>query len=103
VMYLGRIVEIATTSDLFSHPAHPYTRALIESAPRMSFSDGGEAPALRGEPPSPVDLPSGCRFHPRCPFAQQECLSTDPALEGYRHEHEVACIFAGRLWPREIE
>jgi oligopeptide/dipeptide ABC transporter ATP-binding protein len=103
VMYLGRIVEVAPTSDLFSHPAHPYTRALIESAPRMTLTGRSQAPALRGEPPSPVNLPSGCRFHPRCGFAQQECLSTDPMLEAYGREHEVACIFAGRLEPRAIE
>ncbi|MGP5165103.1 ABC transporter ATP-binding protein [Arthrobacter rhombi] len=102
VMYLGRIVEIAPAEDLFASPQHPYTKALIASVPRMRPQDMEQPPALEGEPPSPIDLPTGCRFNPRCAYAQPSCLVEDPALEEVGDEHEAACLFAGKLQPRSI-
>ncbi|MCW4456830.1 ABC transporter ATP-binding protein [Microbacterium sp. MPKO10] len=97
VMYLGRIVEVADTDELFARPQHPYTRSLIASIPRMSGDSVNAAELLEGEPPSPIDVPAGCRFHPRCPVAVDACRSTDPALRtvpagALSGAHEIACI-----------
>ncbi len=90
VMYLGRIVEEAAAESLYREPLHPYTKALIASAPRPS--PGAPAPlALRGEPPSPTSPPTGCRFHPRCPEADGECARLDPALLSAGGGRRVAC------------
>ena len=97
VMYLGRIVEVADTEELFSNPRHPYTRALIDSIPRMSAESVNEAFVLEGEPPSPFDVPSGCRFNPRCPYATDACRTTDPALESVAPGHLSACIRSSEL------
>lgn len=97
VMYLGRIVEVAETAELFRNPRHPYTRALIDSIPRMSAGSVTEAFQLEGEPPSPFDVPSGCRFNPRCPYAVDACRTTDPALETVAPAHLSACIRASEL------
>ena len=80
VMYLGRIVEIADTAEIFSNPRHPYTRALIDSIPRMSADSVTDPFEVEGEPPSPINVPSGCRFHPRCPVAIDRCRTEDPGL-----------------------
>ncbi|GAA1908529.1 ABC transporter ATP-binding protein [Lapillicoccus jejuensis] len=80
VMYLGRIVEVADTAELFARPRHPYTRALIDSIPRMTHTNRPERFQLEGDPPSPYDVPPGCRFAPRCALATDECRATDPAL-----------------------
>jgi oligopeptide/dipeptide ABC transporter ATP-binding protein len=103
VMYLGRIVEVAPTGQLFARPAHPYTQALIASVPRIRARDLDRPPAIEGEPPSPIDLPSGCRFNPRCSYAQPPCLTDDPVLEPVADGHSAACLFAGRLQPRSID
>ena len=79
VMYLGRIVEIAETAEIFSNPRHPYTRALIDSIPRMSAESVDRSFEVEGEPPSPINVPSGCRFNPRCPVAVDRCRTEDPA------------------------
>ena len=94
VMYLGRIVETAGRDDLFSDPRHPYTRALLASAPRL-HQRGLVHPEVQGEPPSPVDVPQGCPFHPRCPIAQEVCHHDDPFLRPVRpgDDHRVACHF----------
>jgi oligopeptide/dipeptide ABC transporter ATP-binding protein len=97
VMYLGRIVEVADTAELFSNPRHPYTRALIDSIPRMSAESVNEAFVLEGEPPSPFNVPSGCRFNPRCPYATDACRTTDPALESVAPGHLSACIRSSEL------
>ena len=103
VMYLGRIVEVSPTSELFTSPQHPYTQALIASVPRMRPRDLDQPPALEGEPPSPINLPSGCRFNPRCAHAQAICLSDDPPLVDVSIGHAAACLFAGRLQHRSID
>jgi len=96
VMYLGRIIEVAPTEALFADPRHPYTAGLLAAIPRMTARDEGEAPAVRGDPPSPLRLPTGCRFRTRCPMAQRICAEQDPALATSRTdpEHSAACHFA---------
>jgi len=103
VMYLGRIVEVADVEEIFDNPRHPYTRALIESIPRMHRSRLRQ-PAVTGEPPSPIDLPPGCRFAARCPAARDRCLTDDPALRILQADdpHEVACHFAEELQPLPV-
>ncbi len=93
VMYLGRIVEKGPKRAIFDHPAHPYTRALIESAPVKHPRLRGSAPPIKGETPSPVNPPAGCAFHPRCPFAIEACKAAVPALQQHgTPDHLVACI-----------
>jgi oligopeptide/dipeptide ABC transporter ATP-binding protein len=91
VMYLGRIVEYAETEALFKDPLHPYTKALFAAAlPADPDAPGGEF-VLTGEVPSPINPPSGCHFHPRCPYAKPECSHVDPAPKAVAADHEVAC------------
>ncbi|BCJ99308.1 ABC transporter ATP-binding protein [Anaerocolumna chitinilytica] len=94
VMYLGRIVEIADAKELFTNPIHPYTKALVSAAP-VPDPDvrDRERLVLKGEIPSLNHVPSGCHFHPRCPFAREECRVTDPALLAVPNQngHHVAC------------
>ncbi|GAA0988158.1 dipeptide ABC transporter ATP-binding protein [Acrocarpospora macrocephala] len=91
VMYLGRVVEAGPTQELWSSPAHPYTRALISAVPR---ADGaGVLPVeLPGDVPDPARPPSGCRFHPRCPLARPECSRDDPPLVVLRDGRSAACV-----------
>ena len=79
IMYLGRIVELAPTAELYATPNHPYTRALFESVPRVGAGRKDFRP-ISGEIPSPLHPPSGCHFHPRCPFAGPRCRQESPAL-----------------------
>jgi oligopeptide/dipeptide ABC transporter ATP-binding protein len=101
VMYLGRIVELADTAELFRHPRHPYTRALIDSIPRMSAQSVNDAFELDGEPPSPYNIPAGCRFHPRCALASDICRQNDPPLipvgPTRAEPHVSACLKADEL------
>jgi oligopeptide/dipeptide ABC transporter ATP-binding protein len=98
VMYLGRIVEIGETQAILHNPLHPYTQALLSVSPVPNPRQRRERIILQGETPNPIDLPPGCRFHPRCPIAQAACRETDPALEQIDEGHEVACLVAqGRL------
>ena len=95
VMYLGRIVETAPTAELFNNPRHPYTQGLLKAVPRLVPGRASQAPAMVGDPPSPIDPPTGCRFHPRCPLAQPVCSVDDPQLAAGNDEpHLAACHFA---------
>lgn len=91
IMYLGRIVESASTEDIFSDPRHPYTKALLAEAPRLDQRRREFAP-IEGEIPSPLDPPSGCTFHPRCPVATAECRTTVPELKAGCGGRETACL-----------
>ncbi len=98
VMYLGRIVEIAPRRSLFAGPAHPYTRALVAAVPRLGRGKRrpGTAPRTAGEPPDPIAPPPGCRYHPRCPFAEEICRREAPALAPAPRRdaaHRAACHF----------
>lgn len=92
VMYLGRIVEIGPTLDILRKPQHPYTIALLSVAPVPNPRQRHERIILQGETPNPVDLPSGCRFHPRCPVTQPHCEKIDPQLRQVPAGHQVACL-----------
>jgi len=94
VMYLGQIVELAETEELFADPLHPYTRALLSAIPVPDPERRRERILLPGDVPSSVDPPSGCRFHPRCPVAEGRCSSDAPELIS-RDGHPVACHLAG--------
>ncbi|MEZ5833992.1 MAG: ABC transporter ATP-binding protein, partial [Dongiaceae bacterium] len=83
VMYLGSIVELAETESLFNAPAHPYTEALLKAAPELDPARRSVIDAVRGELPSPLAIPSGCPFHPRCPYVMDRCRSEQPALKSY--------------------
>ena len=91
VMYLGRIVEEGPARDVVDNPQHPYTRALISVVPRRDPNDKHREQILQGETPNPVDIPAGCRFHPRCPIGDESCLAVDPQLMG-EGAHRAACI-----------
>ncbi|MCA9534092.1 MAG: ABC transporter ATP-binding protein [Myxococcales bacterium] len=92
VMYLGRVVEIARSEDLYGHPRHPYTQALLASAPVPDPSRRREHPPLKGDVPSPLDPPAGCTFHPRCPLAEPGlCDKSVPPLVQLGVKHQVAC------------
>ena len=93
VMFLGRLVEVGTTEEIFASPRHPYTMFLISAVPRPDpHQRNRERPMLVGDIPSPMNLPSGCRFHTRCPYAQAICKQEDPALVD-RSGRTVACHF----------
>lgn len=94
VMYLGRIVEIASKKELFENPIHPYTKALISAIPIPDVKIKTKRIILKGDVPSPIDPPTGCRFHTRCPYATKECAEVMPELKDINSQHQVACIHA---------
>jgi len=97
VMYLGRIVEIATAEQLYHQPCHPYTEALLNAVPIPDPQRVREHQILSGEIPSPINPPTGCHFHPRCPYAQEICRKEYPALADHTKGHHSACHFSGEV------
>ncbi|MFC5588668.1 ABC transporter ATP-binding protein [Sporosarcina soli] len=109
VMYLGKIVEIGDKLSIFDHPKHPYTKALLSAIPVPDPTREKIHIPLRGDVPSPIDPPKGCRFHTRCPFAQDKCRQEEPLLQTYvsmGEDHQAACHFVeeierGQLKPKD--
>ena len=97
VMYVGKIVEMAETSELLQNPKHPYTEALLSAIPPADPDIKPERIQLQGEVPSPANPPSGCIFHPRCRYAKAECSQKVPALTEVEPGHFVSCHFAKEL------
>jgi peptide/nickel transport system ATP-binding protein len=92
VMYLGRIVEQGTVDDVLGSPKHPYTRALLSAVPSVDAATRREIIRLQGDLPSPVNPPSGCHFHPRCPQAMAECRQTYPETSALSATHTTRCL-----------
>ena len=97
VMYLGKIVEVAETQRLYRTPMHPYTVALLSALPSIDPDSKDERLQLQGEVPDPANAPSGCKFHPRCPYAQKICREEEPVLREIKQGQMVGCHFAGEL------
>ena len=99
VMYLGRIVEEGPAREVVRNPQHPYTRALIAVVPKRDPSERTKPQILTGETPNPIHVPPGCRFHPRCPIAEDAARRSIPAFSGRgtprRPDHRAACIVTG--------
>jgi len=91
VMYLGKIVEVGPTQEIFMNPKHPYTAALLTAIPTIDNYRPKKEVYLRGEIPDPSKIPSGCRLHPRCPFAEEDCREKEPQLIEVSSKHYVAC------------
>lgn len=96
VMYLGKIVESGPAGELFTNARHPYTQGLLRAVPQFEMRRTARRPAVTGDPPSPIHLPGGCRYHPRCPIAETICENNEPGLAPGQHEpdHVAACHFA---------
>lgn len=99
VMYLGRIVEIGPTESVLRDPQHPYTKALLSVVPAPNPRLRRERIILQGETPNPIDLPAGCRFHPRCPVAVERCKQVDPLLAPVGPSQSAACVLLDRQLP----
>ena len=93
VMYLGRVVEMGPAEELFQHPAHPYTQILIQAAPVIDTKHKEREYEIRGETPSPIDIPKGCAFHPRCPFATEKCRTAEPVMTEDANGRMVKCHY----------
>ena len=90
-MYLGNLVEYAETEELFAHPSHPYTQALLASVPTIDLEKAKQIKTIAGEITSPINPKPGCRFAVRCPHAREECFAVQPALIGLNDHHKIAC------------
>jgi oligopeptide/dipeptide ABC transporter ATP-binding protein len=104
VMYLGKLVEVAGSDELYRSAAHPYSEALLASIPEPDPDHTSDHKALKGELPSPLNPPSGCRFRTRCPYVQPRCAEEEPLLREVAPGHQVACHFpvgpaAGQIAP----
>jgi peptide/nickel transport system ATP-binding protein len=97
VMYLGKIVEIGPAKVVLKDPQHPYTKALMSVIPVPNPRMRQERTVLQGETPNPIDLPTGCRFHPRCPVAFDRCPNVSPELEELENDHQVACLLVSDM------
>jgi peptide/nickel transport system ATP-binding protein len=97
VMYVGKVVELASTEDLYQRPMHPYTEALMSAVPNPDPTVRSKRIVLSGEIPDPANPPSGCYFHPRCPYAQARCQTEAPALREVAPGRQAACHFAEQL------
>lgn len=95
VMYLGKLVEVGTSDEIYYHPKHPYTKALLSAIPNIEKDKrlDLDKEIIEGDIPSPFDVPKGCRFHPRCPYACEGCKHIEPSLEEIGDNHYVACNF----------
>lgn len=97
VMYLGRIVEYARRDELYSNPIHPYTKSLLSAIPHPEPQKKRTRIVLKGEVPSPAKPPKGCHFHPRCPWAEESCKTSDQVLEVKATQHLAACWKADKI------
>lgn len=97
VLYLGRLVEVADLKEVYSHPLHPYTQALLTAVPVPNPHERRTQPMPAGEIPNPIHPPSGCRFHPRCPLAVEQCSRVEPELRELRPGHQAACHLAEKF------
>lgn len=92
IMYLGEVIEFGTTEEIFSNPKHPYTKALLGAAPQLDEKNSKEKISLKGELPSPENLPSGCKFHTRCPFVMEKCKTEIPQNINFSNVHFCKCF-----------
>ena len=97
VMYLGSMMELADKNEIYSNPQHPYTRALIGAIPLPDPTKRKEMQVIQGEIPSNVNIPKGCKFNPRCPFAKDICREQEPATKEVKQKHIVKCHFGGEF------
>lgn len=92
IMYLGEVVEIGRTEEIFKNPKHPYTKALLSSVPELNSQDEKERIHLQGELPSPENLPTGCKFHTRCPYVMEICKTSTPQVKDFSDTHNCKCF-----------
>lgn len=92
IMYLGEVVEIGKTEEIFKNPKHPYTKALLSSVPELNPQDEKERIHLQGELPSPENLPTGCKFHTRCPYVREICKTSTPQVKDFSDTHNCKCF-----------